>query len=224
MKPLTLNEYQRLVDNSVILEEDGHGLKVLETSDGLIIKIFRQKRILSSAVVKSYASRFIENAQTLNSLGINTIAVKDVWFCKPIKRTLVSYQPIPGCTLREVLQNREHLERLVEGFAVFFAGLHEKGVLFRSIHLSNVIISESLNTFGLIDFADMKISSHRLSRQRRLRNFRHLTSYKVDQEALRAFGVTRFMTLYFENSSLAEKYKQHFLAQVQEMFTGEGKI
>jgi tRNA A-37 threonylcarbamoyl transferase component Bud32 len=224
LKALTLNEYRRLVDNSVILEEDGHGLKVLESSEGYIIKIFRQKRMLSSAVIKSYASRFVKNARTLNKLGINTVQVKDVLFCKPIKRTLVFYQPIPGRPLREVLQNREHVERLVGGLAVFLAELHEKGVLFRSIHLSNVIISESLDTFGLIDFADMKISSHGLSRQGRLRNFRHLTCYKVDQELIRAFGIARFMTLYFENSSLAEKYKQQFLERVQEMFTGEGKV
>jgi hypothetical protein len=84
LKPLTLNEHQRLVDNSVILEEDGHGLKVLETSDGHIIKMFRQKRVISSALSKPYASRFVKNAHILKKLGIHTVVV-DMFYCPQLK-------------------------------------------------------------------------------------------------------------------------------------------
>ena len=224
MKPLTLNEYQRLVDNSVILEEDGHGLKVLETSDGHIIKIFRQKRVVSSALIKPYASRFVKNAQVLKKLGIHTVDVVDMFYCPPIKRSLVKYRPIPGKTLRSVLHSSLQFDVIMESFVHFFAELHDKGVFFRSIHLNNVIVSDDSNKLGLIDFADMKISSKGLSSAMRLRNFKHLTRYKADQESIKNFGVDRFIDIYFSSSSLPESYKPDFLAELQKVVSTEGRV
>jgi tRNA A-37 threonylcarbamoyl transferase component Bud32 len=224
LKPLTLNEYQRLVDNSVILEEDGHGLKVLETSDGHIIKIFRQKRVVSSALIKPYASRFVKNAQVLKKLGIHTVDVVDMFYCPPIKRTLVKYRPIPGKTLRSVLHSSLHLDDVMESFVRFFAELHNKGVFFRSIHLNNVIVSDDLNTLGLIDFADMKIASKGLSRPMRLRNFKHLARYKADQESIKTFGLDRFIDIYFSCTSLPESAKMEFLAELQNVVATEGRV
>jgi hypothetical protein len=224
LKPLTLNEYQRLVDNSVILEEDGHRLKVLETSDGHIIKIFRQKRVVSSALIKPYASRFVKNAHVLKKLGIHTVDVVDMFYCPPIKRTLVKYRPIPGETLRSVLQSQSHFDDAMESFAIFFAELHDKGVFFRSIHFNNVIVSSNLDKLGLIDFADMKITSVGLPRGMRLRNFKHLARYKADQESIKAFGVDRFIDIYFSTSSLPESYKPDFLAELQKVVSTEGRV
>ena len=224
MKPLTLNEYQRLVDNSVILEEDGHGLKVLETSDGHIIKIFRQKRVVSSALIKPYASRFVKNAHVLKKLGIHTVDVVDMFYCPPIKRTLVKYRPIPGKTLRSVLHSSLQFDAIMESFVRFFAELHDKGVFFRSIHLNNVIVSEDANTLGLIDLADMKITSKSLSRAMRLRNFKHLTRYKADQDSLKTFGLDRFIDIYFSCNSLPESDKSEFLAELHNLVATEGRV
>ncbi len=223
MKPLTLNEYQRLVDNSVILEEDGHGLKVLETSDGHIIKIFRQKRVVSSALIKPYASRFVKNAQVLKKLGIHTVEVVDMFYCPPIKRTLVKYRPIPGETLRSALQDKLRFDDIMESFVRFLAILHDKGVFFRSIHLNNVIVSDDSNRLGLIDLADMKITSKGLSRAMRLRNFKHLTRYKADQESIKSFGLDRFIDIYFSCNSLPESDKTEFLAELQNVVETDGR-
>ena len=224
MKSLTLNEYQRLVDNSVILEEDGHGLKVLETSDGHIIKIFRQKRVVSSALIKPYASRFVKNAHVLKKLGIHTVDVVDMFYCPPIKRTLVKYQPIPGKTLRSVLNSSPQFDVIMESFVRFFAELHDKGVFFRAIHLNNVIVSEDSNTLGLIDLADMKITSKGLSRAMRLRNFKHLTRYKADQDSLKTFGLDRFIDIYFSSNTLPESDKSEFLVELQNVVATEGRV
>jgi len=223
LKPLTLNEYQRLVDNSVILEEDGHGLKVLETSDGHIIKIFRQKRVVSSALIKPYASRFVENAHVLRKLGIHTVEVVDIFYCQPIKRTLVKYRPIPGETLRSALQDKLRFDDIMESFVRFFAILHDKGVFFRSIHLNNVIVSDDSNTLGLIDLADMKITSKSLSRAMRLRNFKHLARYKADQESIKSFGLDRFIDIYFSCNSLPESDKTEFLTELQIVVATDGR-
>jgi hypothetical protein len=224
LKSLTLLEYEQLVSRSVVLEQDRHGLKVLATDDGLIVKIFRQKRLISSALFKSYASRFVANARALKAVGINTVDVLGVSYCKPIKRTLVFYRPIPGKTLREVLQSRVDNDDIMEAFIAFLAELHDKGVYFRSIHLNNVIVTDRSDALGLIDFADMKVGSKSLSRDARLRNFRHLTRYKADQESIKSFGVARFMDLYFESSCLPVLNKHEFLATMQALVTSEGKV
>ncbi len=223
MKSLALHEYQRLVDKSVVLEQDRHGLKVLKTDDGLIVKLFRQKRLLSSALFKSYASRFVSNAHTLKKLGVKTVEIEDLLYCKPIKRSLVFYHPIPGETLRDVLKSQASSDDVMSRFIVFLAGLHDKGVFFRSIHLSNIIVSDSLDNFGLIDFADMKIFSKGLSIDMRLRNFRHLTRYKCDQESIKCFGVERFMDIYFSHSDILETHKSNFLESMSRFISVEGR-
>ena len=224
LKSFSLSEYEELVAKSAILEQDRRGIKVLQTPEGSIVKFFRLKRLLSSALLKSYASRFVDNARSLKRLGIKAVEVEDVLYCKTIKRALVFYQPIPGQTLRAVLQSRVNFDDVMERFIVFLANLHDKGVLFRSIHLNNVIVSEGSGVLGLIDFADMKISRKSLSRDKRLRNFRHLARYEVDQESIKSFGVDRFMEVYFKASQLPISYKEEFLARLQEVLSAEGQV
>ena len=224
MNAISLEDYQTIVDRSVILERDKHGLKVLETSDGYIVKLFRRKRFFSSALFNSYSSRFVANAKALKKLGFHTVDVVEVSYCKPIKRTLVMYRPIPGETLRSALRDQSSSEEIMEKFIVLLAALHDKGVLFRSVHLNNVIISDDSNKLGLIDFADMKIYSKGLSRAMRLRNFKHLTRYKADQESIKNFGVGRFIGIYFSSSSLPESYKSEFLDELQKVLETEGRL
>jgi hypothetical protein len=224
LKPFTLSEYERLIDNSVVLEQDGRGVKVLETPEGLIVKIFRQKRLFTSALLKPYAIRFLENARALKRIGVKAVEVKDVFYCKSIKKALVFYQPIPGQTLRAVLQSPVNFDDMMERFIVFLANLHDKGVLFRSIHLNNVIVENCSGDLGLIDFADMKVGRKSLSQNQRKRNFRHLTRYKTDQESIKSYGVERFMDIYFEASHLPLSCKQELLVRMQEAVAAEGRV
>ena len=223
LKSFSFNEYEKLVAKSVVLEQDRHGVKVLKTPEGLIVKFFRQKRLFSSALFKSYASRFIDNARFLNQLGVKTVEVEDVLYCKPIERTLIFYTPVPGKTLRDVLQDKARFDHVMEKFIVFLAELHDKGVFFRSIHLSNVIVSDCSDSLGLIDIVDMKINRKSLSRKLRIRNFRHLTRYKVDQESIRTFGIERFMDVYFAASKISKSYKTKFSKAMAQLLAVEGR-
>lgn len=224
MKSFSLDEYEQLLAKSVVLEQDKRGIKVLQTPEGAIVKFFRLKRLFSSALLKSYASRFVDNARLLKELGIKAVEVDDLLYCKPMKRTLVFYQPIPGETLRTVLQSRINFDEVMERFIVFLANLHDKGVLFRSIHLNNVIVSEGSGALGLIDFADMTVDRKSLSRDKRLRNFRHLARYEVDKESIKLFGVNRFIEIYFKASQLPITYKEEFLVKLQEMLSAESQV
>jgi tRNA A-37 threonylcarbamoyl transferase component Bud32 len=221
LKPFSLKEYQLLITKSETLEKDRHGVKVLLTPEGRIVKFFRQKRLISSARLKSYSSRFVDNALTLKRLGIKTVDVEGVYYCKPIKRTLVFYLPIIGQTLRTVLQDQKCCDDVMKSFATFFAKLHDKGVFFRSIHLNNVIVSDDLNSFGLIDMADMKVLQGQLSLRMRKRNFRHLTRYKVDQEAILSFGLSEFMDIYFSESDLPAAQKNELTVLLKNLTGAE---
>jgi tRNA A-37 threonylcarbamoyl transferase component Bud32 len=222
LKCLTLEKYQQFVANSTVLEQDGYGVKVLETAEGMIIKLFRRKRFLSSVIFKSYATRFVENARRLQSLGIETVKVGDVYRCLPIDRTLVVYRPVPGRTLRNALRNSADSERLMEQYAAFLAELHDKGVLFRSIHFNNVIVPESPGNLGLIDIADMKIFNSALSFSRRMRNLHHMTRYSEDCRSIREFGVGRFVDIYFNSGRLAGLHKKAFLVKMQSIIDVDG--
>ena len=224
LKCLTLEKYQQFVAKSTVLEQDGYGVKVFETAEGMIVKLFRRKRFLSSVIFKSYAIRFVENARRLQSLGIETVKVEDVYRCTPIDRTLVFYRPVPGRTLRNALHNAADSERLMEQYAAFLAELHDKGVLFRSIHFNNVIVPDSPGNLGLIDIADMKIFNRGLSFNRRMRNLCHLTRYSEDCQSIRAFGVERFVDIYFNAGRLPGLHKKAFLVKMQSMIDADGNL
>jgi tRNA A-37 threonylcarbamoyl transferase component Bud32 len=224
LNSLSLEEYQLLIAESETLEKDRHGVKVLLTSKGRIVKLFRLKRLISSARLKSYSSRFVDNAFALKRLGIKTVDVEGVFYCKPIKRTLVFYLPIPGRTLRTVLQDQTCCDDVMKRFATFLAKLHDKGVFFRSIHLNNVIVSDDLNSLGLIDMADMKVVQGQLSLQMRKRNFRHLTRYKEDQKAIVRFGLSKFMAIYFSESDLPAAQKNELTVLMKTLTGAEGLL
>lgn len=224
LKPFSLDEYQQLVSTSEVLEQDGHGLKVLKTPEGLIVKIFRRKKLVSSALIKSYATRFVENARKLNSLGFNTVEIVDLYYCKPIKRVLVFYHPLPGETLRTLLHHKGHDDGVMELFIDLLAQMHEKGVFFRSCHFNNIIVANSMDRMGLIDISDMKIQPQRLSYYQRKRNFKHMVRYKVDQESIRQFGINRFMERYFRSCSLPESRKDQLRNSLNQLIVADGGI
>lgn len=224
MKCLTLEEYQKIVEDSVVLEQDGHGVKVLETTEGMIVKLFRRKKLFSSVIFISYATRFVENARRLKSLGVATVKVEAVYRCTPIDRTLVIYQPVTGQTLRDELRNATDTDGLMAQFSGFLAELHDKGVLFRSIHFNNVIVPDPPSSLGLIDIADMKIFNRELSFNQRMRNFKHLTRYSEDRQSIRAFGVKRFVDIYCNASRPAGLHKKAFLAKMQSIIDADGTL
>jgi hypothetical protein len=52
-----------LLDDSTVLEKDARGVKVLFTPQRQIFNLFSLKRWWSSALLRPYAVRFVENAR-----------------------------------------------------------------------------------------------------------------------------------------------------------------
>lgn len=199
---IALSSYNMIISQSEVIERDAYGEKVLIAPDGNFIKIFRTKKLLSTAIFRPYALRFRSNAEKLARLGIPTVQVHSVSYCPENRRHLVAYRPLAGDTLRAVLREGGDVDLLLKRFARFLAELHRRGVFFRSIHFGNVIVPPESGEFGLIDVADMRIRPRPLGAMARARNFRHFLRYSEDVRALEAFGLEHFLDIYLETADL----------------------
>lgn len=201
MQALTHERYQQMRIGAQILEADSFGDKVLRLTDGNFIKLFRRKRLLSSALIWPYAQRFANNAQRLQDLSIPCPKVIGVYRLTALQRDIVHYQPLPGLTLRQLRNTPDEPIDLLERLAAFIANLHEKGVYFRSLHLGNVVLTPE-GILGLIDIADLKIQRCALNRSQRTRNFRHMLRDTEDHNWLRSAGNARFAKAYRDASGI----------------------
>lgn len=181
-------DYSTLRGDAEVVEADGHGEKVLRLADGSYLKVFRRKRLLSSAAWYPYARRFADNAEALARLGISCPHVIHVHRFPIIRRDVVHYHPLPGLTLRQIIQGARpeiDMHTLLGQLGRFVAALHDAGVFFRSIHLGNIVLGDD-GRLGLIDIADMQIGRRPLPRFKRKRNFAHLLRYREDRAWLLA--------------------------------------
>lgn len=202
MEEISLKEYQRLIKNVEVIEKDGFGLKVLDTKKGEMIKLFRRKRVFSTAFLKPYAARFADNAKRLTSLNIPTVAVNRLVWCPSIKRHLVIYKRLEGALLRDVLTKEINKEEVFKNTGTFIAELHEKGVYFRSAHFKNILVLPN-GQWGLIDVSDMQIKRSSLGIDLRKRNFQHILRYEKDKTLVRNH-FKDFFSSYLTASQLDE--------------------
>lgn len=183
MHPMEHSAYLALRENATVLEADGSGDKVLLLEDGTILKLFRRKRLISSALLFPYAQRFADNIDALKKRDIPCPDVIATYRIASISRDAVRYTPLPGLTIRQVLKEHGESAPLRAEIGAFIAQLHEKGVYFRSLHLGNVVLTPE-GTLGLIDIADLRCQKRALSDSKRLRNFAHLLRYGQDKHWL----------------------------------------
>lgn len=217
MKRIDQTVYRQILSSSTVVERDAYGEKVLARPDGLLVKLFRRKHRLSSALFFPYALRFARNARLLAERSIRTVNVLEVAYCAAVERHLVTYRPLPGKTLRSALASAERdRSRLLAEFAGFVARLHQKGVYFRSLHFGNVIVPDEGQELGLIDIADMSLRRGSLPIRMRARNFRHMLRYREDTGYLEEFGIRRFLDRYLAAANLSANEQKTFLALLAE--------
>ncbi|NLY13350.1 MAG: toluene tolerance protein [Gammaproteobacteria bacterium] len=185
MQKLDHQDYLTLRDNCKVIEQDGSGDKVLILQDGTFLKLFRRKRLITSAAIWPYAQRFADNAKKLEKLGIPCPKIIQVYRIPSIERDAVHYHPLPGTTLRDLYSgDKEYPDDLRERFLTFVEHIQDLGVYFRSIHLGNVVLTPE-NELGLIDISDMKIFRRPLSKWQRRRNYEHMVRDPEDTHWLK---------------------------------------
>jgi hypothetical protein len=167
----------------------------LLTTDNHIIKLFYPRRRFTSARIYPYAYRFRNNARKLREKGIITIHCEQLRYDPEHKRHLITYPLLPGTTLRDRLAAAGNGDGYLDKLATWLVTLHAKGVLFRSIHLGNILVLDNRD-YGLIDVADMSIQQRPLGLIKRARNFRHLLHDRGDRERLSEYGYGRLLDNY----------------------------
>jgi len=215
---LSKSEFNTLTKDASILQKDGFGLKVLHLADSRILKLFRRKRLLSSQIWAPHACRFQKNAKILRQRGIHTITVESVFNIPELKRQAVFYHALPGTTLRQWLSEHEGAEALtqIEAFARFVATLHAQGILFRSLHLGNVLVKTD-GELALIDIVDIGFRWFGpLNTNQRIRNFKHIGRYKEDCALIAKAGQGPFMSAYLKTAHAPHKVQLKLINAFQE--------
>jgi len=210
--PINAAEFEQLRAGARVLERDKRGDKVLLTPDNHIIKLFYPRRKITSARLYPYAYRFCNNARLLQAKGIITVQCEQLRYDRQGGRHLVRYPMLPGDTLRDRLVDDPNHDELLTDLAVFLAALHGKGILFRSVHLGNILVMKE-GTFGLIDIADMSIQRRPLGLLKRARNFRHLLHDRRDRDVFEQYGYARLLADY-EAAAGISGYRQKLLRRL----------
>jgi len=207
MPQLSLSEYRNLIHQATPLAcelvEGQISHKVLQRPDQSIVKLFRLKRVLTSAHLFPYTKRFQRNVRRIKSHGIPTVTITALYRIPAIKRTAVHYRILPGITLRERCEESEMDSQLAERLGIFFSFLHQKGIYFRSIHFGNMVLTPD-DRIGLIDVVDMRFRRGPLRTGLRIRNLRHLFRYDSDIDILTPFR-HNFIEAYCNSARLRRK-------------------
>jgi tRNA A-37 threonylcarbamoyl transferase component Bud32 len=181
MKKLSKEDSLTLRKDADVIEADAYGDKVLLLTDGTYLKLFRRKRLFSTATLFPYSQRFAQNAKKLIELNIPTVSVIELYTIPTISRTAVHYNPLKGTTLRGLPKNID--KDLATKLGNFIRMLHDSGVYFRSLHMGNIVLTENYQ-LGLIDISDMKIYGKPLTETQRIRNFQHCSRYPEDNKKI----------------------------------------
>jgi len=204
MKHISRDEFNAIVNESG-LKILKYGLpnqpKVYEKDSDTIIKLFyRKKKWMSSDRIIPRAMRFCRNINSLRDRGYTVPTVLDIKYCTHSRMHVVYYTKVAGEDTRSLAKKGNIA--IIEEVAKMVADLHDKGVFFRSIHLENLLY-QAKDKFALIDLAGVRFKSGPLSTLLRYRNLRHLLGEPDDRELWLAFGVDKFLKLYFQHAKLS---------------------
>ena len=178
MRIVSAQELENWLANGRILEKDARGLKVIQLTDGRLLKIFRPRRRIWLARLLPQARRFASNALRLQALQVPVPHISETfWIARDEAVSACLYEPLPGQSLAHLLRDDPSaLHALLPAFARFILALHQRGIYFRSLHLGNVLLLPD-GRFGLIDFLDLRLQERPLSTGQVKRNLNHLHSY-----------------------------------------------
>lgn len=215
MEIISTEEYQKLASNGVSIDVKYGYPKVIIHDDGTITKLWPNKfKLFSSANFSPYSTRFIKAGEKLKALGIATPEIIQHAKIQGTRIRLVRYHELPGTSIRELLH--ESPEKLdIPSLAKFIYELHEKGILFRSIHLGNVIQC-SAGGYGLIDFTDTEFHHKPLPAEKRAMNLSTPLRYEKDLNAMKEAGLPSLLDAYLDIYRADEPTRARFQQVVSE--------
>jgi hypothetical protein len=199
LQTLEHDDYLALRADAHVLERDRHGDKVLQLADGSYLKLFRRKRLISSAAWYPYAKRFADNALALAERRIPCPEVMGLYRIPSVSRDAVRYRPLEGQTLRQLIRSGADTTGLRAQLGRFVAELHKAGIYFRSLHLGNIVLTPA-GALGLIDIADLRAGQRPIPPHRQRRNLQHLLRDEQDRAWLYPEGDDSFDAAYRQHA------------------------
>lgn len=168
VETMTLDEFRRLIaGGKVYVTERGMPVAIRDARHENFIKVWHRKPGLSSDLIWPYGFRFYSNCRKLLARGIAAPAISHYYRISPGGQHVVIYRYMPGESMEDLLITGRSLP--VDELARFYADLHAKGVLFRSLHPGN-ILRLSAGLFAVIDVTDTRFYSRPLSLSLRAKN------------------------------------------------------
>lgn len=203
MESISKSEFEQLCQSpSLKIVKYGRGTqpKVFVDQQDNIIKLFYpKKRLLTSTRFRPQAIKFQSNIDRLRQYGYTVPAIKTMQYCRELNTYLVHYPKIIAEDVRTLVKAGQL--NLINEVAQLLAELHQKGIIFRAIHLENLMIQPN-GKFALIDISDVKFKYRPLGFYSRYRNFVHLFSNPTDRAFWRQYGYEQFLQLYFAAAKL----------------------
>ncbi len=199
LQPLDRASFSHWITAATVLKTGDHGPKVLQLPDGSFLKLYRRRRLLSTGLWLSSAERFANNARGLQGLGIPVPRVLGLYQLDAPYRSVVHYQPLPGLTFRELLQQAAAAtapaaaqQWVLHEMAGFIRRLHDLGIYFRAPHPGNLVRTQDQGC-GLIDFSDLRRYGRPLSLGQRQRNIKHIFRNRKDWAGMSAATLQDFV-------------------------------
>lgn len=189
--------------------QGGYPCVVLHPDD-TITKIWAIKKgFFSSATLNPYSRRFVNNATRLAKRGLVVPEVLNHARVKGSHIKIVTYRSLPGSSIRDLLKDAPR-EVDIPSLCAYILDLHEKGILFRSIHLGNIILLPD-GTYGLIDFTDVKYFNQPVSLDRRAANLAFPLRYPEDVDRMNAAGLPSMPESYLDLLKPDTQQKERFM-------------
>lgn len=215
MRSVSQADFDLMIEGAKVLERQQGGLlSALRTPDKRIIKLWQRRKGFSSDSIRPYSKRFADNCRRLNERGIPAPLIKDRFRIRETGEHVLVYPLLPGSSLAD-LAEKDALP--IDALADFYAELHAAGVLFRSIHLGNVLQLDD-GRLGLIDVTDCWFFSRRLGPKFRAQNIGYAWAYRGDNVYFTAEVRERMLARYLDKADLSESKTRRFEAELEEAF------
>lgn len=215
MNTITQVELDALCQNGKAIDDKGGYPAVVLHPDDTITKFWaRKKKRLSSATLHPYSNRFIRNATELDRRGILVPEIISHAAVENSHIRVVTYRALPGTSIRELLQTNPKQINIPE-LSQYIDQLHQKGILFRGMHLGNIIQRPEDQGYGLIDFTDVKFYAKPVPMLRRAANLATPLRYLDDVQRIKEAGLPSLLETYLKILQLSEPEKQRFKKEVK---------
>lgn len=214
MTTITQDELDELCQNGQAVDDKAGYPAVVLHPDGTITKLWaRKKKLFSSATLYPYSNRFVDNARELNRRGIVTPEIINHAAVENSHIKIVTYRSLPGRSIRESLKTNPSSVN-IEELCHYISELHDKGILFRGMHLGNIIQRSGAEGYALIDFTDVKFFSKPVPLLRRAANLATPLRYRKDIQRIKEAGHPGLLESYVKILRLDEHEKQRFKSRI----------